>query len=112
MIESGQNNYQDPMVIHPLMFFSYLDPKNKGTIFHQANKSEHLAGRAPTVPVGNMLGGGSSVNMLMYSRAQKSDFDDWNTPGWSADDLQPFMRKVRADRMLIHFEIALLTSPT
>jgi len=30
---------------------------------------------------------------MVYTRAQRSDFDSWNTPGWTADDLFPFLKK-------------------
>jgi len=32
--------------------------------------------------------------MMMYSRAQRSDWDAWNMPGWSADEMLPYLRKV------------------
>lgn len=34
------------------------------------------------------------MNMVIYSRAQRSDYDSWDMPGWSADDLLPYMKKV------------------
>lgn len=40
------------------------------------------------------LGGGSSVNMLLYSRPQRSELDAWNMPGWSADEVLKYMNKV------------------
>lgn len=30
----------------------------------------------------------------MYTRAQREDYDAWNTPGWSTDKLLPFFKKV------------------
>lgn len=30
----------------------------------------------------------------MYNNAAASDFDDWNTPGWSFSELRPFIQKV------------------
>ena len=30
----------------------------------------------------------------VYTRAQRSDFDSWKTPGWAADDMLPFLKKV------------------
>lgn len=44
--------------------------------------------------------------MMMYARAQRSDFDDWNTPGWSAEDMIPYLKKVfqpvgKTDKRLI-----------
>jgi len=41
-----------------------------------------------------MLGGGSSVNFMIYNRASASDFDDWNTEGWRFKDLKPLLKKV------------------
>lgn len=40
-----------------------------------------------------MLGGGSSINLSMYTRAQASDYDAWNTPGWTAADIIPLCNK-------------------
>ena len=56
--------------------------------------SPYTAGRPLVLPTGNVLGGGSSTNMMMYSRAQKSDWDLWNAQGWSADEMVPYLKKV------------------
>lgn len=34
------------------------------------------------------------MNMLLYSRPQRSELDAWNTPGWSADEVLNYMSKV------------------
>jgi alcohol oxidase len=44
--------------------------------------------------MGGLLGGGSSINFMMYTRAQGCDFDSWNTPGWSAKDMLPLLNKL------------------
>lgn len=44
--------------------------------------------------MGGLLGGGSSINFMMYTRAQGCDFDSWNTPGWSAKDMLPLCNKL------------------
>ncbi|RYP57265.1 hypothetical protein DL769_009591 [Monosporascus sp. CRB-8-3] len=93
LIEAGPNNYGDPTIVTPFLFISHLAPGSKTMSFHKGNKSKFLADREPIVPTARVLGGGSSVNMLMYSRGQRSDFDSWNVPGWSAEDLIPYMRK-------------------
>lgn len=62
--------------------------------FHVGPKSPFLGDRSAVVPTARILGGGSSVNMLMYSRGQRSDFDSWAAPGWSTDELLSFMKKV------------------
>lgn len=46
------------------------------------------------MPSGGTLGGGSAINFMMYTRAQRVDYDSWNTPGWAADDLIPLSNKV------------------
>jgi hypothetical protein len=38
----------------------------------------------------------------MYTRAQGVDFDDWETKGWSADDLLPFMKRVCCPNFQAH----------
>ncbi|XDG07775.1 hypothetical protein ABKA04_007390 [Annulohypoxylon sp. FPYF3050] len=65
VIEGGGNNYNDPTIVNPVV-----------------------------VPSGGVLGGGSSINFLTYSRAQRSDFDSWKTPGWSAEEMLPYMKKL------------------
>lgn len=95
MVEYGPNNRNDPDIVHPSLFHSNIQPSKHKLIFYTGNKSSHLAGREPIVSTGGLLGGGSSVNAMMYTRAQGCDFDSWNTPGWSANELLPFMKKVR-----------------
>lgn len=34
------------------------------------------------------------MNMLLYSRPQRSELDAWNMPGWSADEVLKYMNKV------------------
>lgn len=94
VIEGGPNNYNEPLIVHPAFFFSNLAPGTKTIAFKVGNKSEHLANRELVVPTANVLGGGSSVNFSLYSRAQRTDLDSWQTPGWSADELLPYMKKV------------------
>lgn len=34
------------------------------------------------------------MNMLLYSRPQRSELDAWKTPGWSSDEILKYMNKV------------------
>lgn len=94
VIEGGQNNFNVPNVVNPLLMYQHLLPTSKTALFYKAKASEHLAGRESIVPSGGILGGGSSINFMMYTRAQRDDFDSWNTPGWTADEILPFMQKL------------------
>lgn len=121
VIEGGPDNYNVPNVVNPLLYYEHLAPTSKSTLFYKTNASKHLAGREAIVPAGGTLGGGSSINFMMYgflsslnffvgmegvsglltsgsryTRAQRDDFDSWNTPGWTADEVLPFMKKVSA----------------
>lgn len=95
LIEGGPNNYNVPNIVHPVFFLDHLLPTSKTTIFYKGNKATQLADREVIVPSGGTLGGGSSINFMMYTRGQRSDFDSWKSSGWSADDLLPYMKKVR-----------------
>lgn len=94
VIEGGTDNYQNPTVVTPALFLSHLAPDSKSAIFYKARKSDQLAGREVIVPSGGILGGGSSINFMMYTRAQRADYDSWKTPGWTADELYPFLKKL------------------
>ena len=62
-------------------------------MYIDSKPSEHLGGRRTVVPVGHVLGGGTSVNVMQYTRASASDYDDWNVEGWKFKDLKPLFQK-------------------
>ena len=93
VIEGGSNN-DSPTIRFPALFQVNLMPGSKSSIFYQANQEKQLGDRQLTVPSGGVLGGGSSINLMMYSRAQRSDFDSWKVPGWSAGEMLPYLKKV------------------
>ena len=65
VVEGGKNNFNDPTVTNPAVFLSHLAPGSKSAIFYQGKRSDKLSGRAPIVPAGGILGGGSSINFMM-----------------------------------------------
>ena len=44
--------------------------------------------------MGGVLGGGSSINFMMYTRAQGIDYDSWETEGWAAKDMLQMCNKL------------------
>ncbi|KAG8700332.1 hypothetical protein FRC09_006017 [Ceratobasidium sp. 395] len=94
LVEQGPNNFNEPTVYIPAMVLAHLVPDSKSTLFWQGNKSDKIGGRGPIVASGGVLGGGSSVNFMMYARPAASDLEDWNTAGWGAEDLIPLMRSL------------------
>ncbi|KAL2290786.1 hypothetical protein FJTKL_14763 [Diaporthe vaccinii] len=93
VIEGGPNN-DVPTVEIPASFLAHLSPESKTNRFYLTKKSPEVADRSLVLPTGSILGGGSSTNFMMYSRAQRSDWDSWNTPGWYADEMLPFLQKL------------------
>ena len=94
LVEAGKNNYNDPTVRNPVVFLTHLAPGSKTARFYKAKPSKHLLGREAVLPAANILGGGSSINFMLYTRAQGVDFDSWETEGWYQDDMLPLLNKV------------------
>jgi alcohol oxidase len=98
------------------MLLSHLRPGTKTARFYTAKPSEYVSGREVIIPAGNVLGGGSSINFMLYTRAQGQskiyhlmsrdmltrlgiDFDLWETDGWSRKDMLPLLNKVSSERL-------------
>ncbi|KAL1746376.1 GMC oxidoreductase-domain-containing protein [Schizophyllum fasciatum] len=97
LIEGGANNRDDPWVYRPGIYVKNMQRdgvNNKATFYTDTMKSSHLRGRRSIVPCANILGGGSSINFQMYTRASASDWDDFKTDGWSYKDLQPLIKRI------------------
>jgi choline dehydrogenase-like flavoprotein len=50
----------------------------KFTLFYKAVQLNVLAGRASVILSGSTLRGGSSINLMQYSRGQHTDYDGQN----------------------------------
>ena len=74
---------------------------------HMAEPDPTLNGRRLMWSAGRMLGGGSSINGLVYIRGLQRDYDAWRDAGctgWGWDDVVPYFRRAE------HFEDASLPS--
>jgi choline dehydrogenase len=65
---------------------------------------KHCNDREMIVAQGKVLGGGSSVNGMIYIRGQQEDYDawarDWGCSGWAYQDVLPYFRKSEANESL------------
>jgi choline dehydrogenase len=55
-----------------------------------------LYGRRLYLPRGRMLGGSSSMNVMMYVRGNRADYDGWaagGATGWSYDEVLPYFKR-------------------
>ncbi|KAH9046726.1 alcohol oxidase-like protein [Lactarius hengduanensis] len=98
LLEAGPTTYDDPAHTHPLNFLTHHAPGSRTARAHVSQPSAVLGDRTTTVLCGQCLGGGSSINTMMYTRPSASDYDDWETvyqnPGWGSKDLIPLLRKI------------------
>jgi choline dehydrogenase len=72
---------------------------------HEPVPQKHLDGRQPVVGQANILGGGTSVNAMVYTRGQKEDYDHWDQflggkSGWSFKDMLPHFRNLENNHRL------------
>lgn len=93
LIEAGEDNINNPWVFRPAIYPRNMKLDSKTATFYESRPSKWLAGRKAVVPCANVLGGGSSINFMMYTRASASDYDDFQAKGWTTDELLPLMKK-------------------
>jgi choline dehydrogenase len=66
----------------------------------EAEPSPALGGRRPALPMGKVLGGGSSINGLIWARGHKADFDRWadetGDPGWSFASVLEIYKRIES----------------
>jgi choline dehydrogenase len=101
LIESGKRD-SDPWIHIPATFFKVL---GKGEAVHPyaSEPDKGLNGRPSIVPQGNVLGGGSSVNAMIYIRGHRNDYDSWaqmGCTGWSYDEVLPAFRSLENNESL------------
>ncbi|KAL0579313.1 hypothetical protein V5O48_002711 [Marasmius crinis-equi] len=90
ILEAGTHVRDNPTHTQPARYWSNLVAPGKTLSYHVAKPSQALKGRSSVVPAGRCVGGGSSVNFVMYTRAAPSDYDDWEkfgNPGWGSKEL-------------------------
>jgi len=93
LIEGGESNLNNPWVFRPGIYPRNMKLDSKTASFYYSRPSEWLGGRKAVVPCAHILGGGSSINFMMYTRASASDYDDFQAKGLSTKELIPLMRK-------------------
>src|SRR6201982_2814377 len=64
----------------------------------QAQPNPHLNGRALPMNMGKVLGGGSSINVMAWSRGHKNDWDyfasEAGDPGWNYESVLKIYRRI------------------
>ncbi|WP_449433361.1 GMC family oxidoreductase [Pseudomonas putida] len=71
------------------------------TSTYHAEPCVHVAGRPIQIMQAKTLGGGHSINAMLYVRGQREDYDGWaaaGCDGWSFDEVLPYFRKAEGNR--------------
>lgn len=99
-LEAGPSE-KSPLTSIPAMFFRLIGTKR---FWMYASEPEAaLKGRPFFIPQGKTVGGGSSVNAMIYIRGQAQDYDDWRDggcPGWGYDDVLPYFITAESNERL------------
>lgn len=101
LIESGRRD-DDKYIKIPATFFKVME-KGKDIVAYLGEPSQHLNGRPSVVIQGQVIGGGSSVNAMLYVRGQAQDYDGWaaaGNPGWSYADVLPVFKDLESNMEL------------
>ncbi|RDV00347.1 GMC family oxidoreductase [Trinickia dinghuensis] len=93
LLEDGPPD--DSIYIHmPATFIRVLGTE-RTTVF-KSEPQAAAAGRPTFVPQGRTLGGGSSVNAMVYIRGTSRDYDDWaalGCAGWGWNEVLPVFKR-------------------
>ena len=93
LFETGARN--DSVLVNWPAGYSKLQGKNFRFEWMTVPQ-KHLDDRPMLFPQGKILGGGSTVNSMVYIRGNRRDYDAWadlGNDGWSYDDLLPYFRR-------------------
>lgn len=93
LLEAGRDEYH-PVLKMPAGYMKFL-ASDRFLTMHQTEAQLQLNGRGVIVPQAKVLGGGSTVNAMVYMRGHKQDYADWNQAlgdqgiDWSWEALLP-----------------------
>eukprot|EP00892_Ulva_mutabilis_P011334 jgi/Ulvmu1/8573/UM045_0015.1 len=88
LIEAGEDN-KDMIVKVPVgLTRLFKNPTLDWNL--ETTKQPSMSDREMYLARGKLLGGSSSTNATLYHRGTAADYDSWNLPGWSSDDVLPW----------------------
>lgn len=95
LLESGRKDTH-PWIHIPATFFKVIE-KGRDIVAYVGEKSEGVNNRDSIVIQGQVIGGGSSVNAMLYVRGHADDYNNWaqlGNRGWSYEDVLPVFRSL------------------
>ena len=95
LVEAGKG-HKDPRLAVPALM-SALVHKPDFDWCYRAEPDPSVGGRPDVWPAGKRLGGGSSINGMMFVRGHKWDYDHWaelGAAGWDYASVLPYFRRM------------------
>ena len=100
LIEQGRKDTSRWIHI-PATMFKTLNTRDASRVISEPDAS--LDDRNFVVPQGTVVGGGSSINGMIYMRGQAKDYDDWvynhGCTGWRLDIQGPLVNYLSFGRL-------------
>ncbi len=100
LLEAGPPD-TDRMIHMPVGFYKMT---NGPLTWGYATAPAAFGGRRMLFPQGRVLGGGSSINAMVYTRGHAKDYDAWaaeeGCAGWAYADVLPYFRKAEDNERL------------
>ncbi|BAL73906.1 GMC family oxidoreductase [Bradyrhizobium cosmicum] len=95
LLEAGGTD-DSPSILAPLQW--YMNVGSERDWGYMTEPSPALNGRSIAMPMGKALGGGSSINAMVWARGHKNDFDGWadlaKDPNWSYEHVLGIYRRI------------------
>ena len=95
LVEAGKS-HRDPRLAIPALMSGVVQ-KPEFDWCYTAEPDPSVGGRPDVWPAGKRLGGGSSINGMMFIRGHKWDYDHWaelGAAGWDFASVLPYFRRL------------------
>lgn len=100
LLEAGPKD--DSMFVQMPATFVRVIGTERSWVYETTPQAD-AAGRKMAVPQGRMLGGGSSLNAMVYIRGTREDYDGWareGCTGWGWDEVLPYFKRAESNQRL------------
>ncbi|HEY5409882.1 MAG TPA: GMC family oxidoreductase N-terminal domain-containing protein [Caulobacteraceae bacterium] len=98
LLEAGKTGEHIRLKIPALVSGVVQDPEFDWK--HRAEPDPSIGGRSDIWPAGKRLGGGSSINGMLYVRGHRWDYDHWaelGARGWAFKDVAPYFKRAETN---------------
>jgi len=91
VLEAGRSDFKWPFIRIPAGVLHLF--KSAYDWAFESTKELYAAGRQIYLCRGKVLGGSSCVNVMLYTRGTREDYDQWQVKGWSGDEVLQYFKK-------------------